>query len=84
MMVWTQLDAVRKELELLKLIDHPNCIKVIEIIEDVPLKDDEGNDLSDDDLSNKIYVVMELAAYKEVMAWNENTYKFVPNKIFAN
>ena len=50
-----------------------------EIIEDVPQKDQDGNDISDDDLSNKIYVIMELAVYKEVMTWNENTYKFVPN-----
>jgi kinase len=26
---------------------------------------------------------MELAVYKEVMTWNENTYKFDPNKLFG-
>ena len=24
-------------------------------------------------------MIMELAKYKEIMSWNENTYKFVPN-----
>lgn len=61
MQVFTQLDAVRKELAILSHLDHPNIIRVLEIIEDVPAKDSDGNDVSDDDASDKIYVVMELA-----------------------
>jgi serine/threonine protein kinase len=66
---------VRKELDILGKLNHHNIIKVHEIIEDV---DDS------DDGSDKIYVVMELAIYKEIMTWNETTYKFVPNRIFAS
>ena len=73
------MDAVRKEIEIMKLVKHENCIQLHEVIEDVPKKDDEGNDISDDDLSQKIYMVMELAKFKEVMSWNVNNYKFLPN-----
>jgi serine/threonine protein kinase len=45
----------------------------------LPKKDAEGNDMSDEDLSEKIYMVMELARYKEVMTWDLNNYKFIPN-----
>jgi serine/threonine protein kinase len=79
MLIWTQLDAVRKEIDIMKLVNHNNCIQLYEVIEDVPKKDDEGNDISDDELSEKIYLVMELARHKEVMTWNLNDYKFVPN-----
>lgn len=76
MQVVTQLDSVRKELDILaKNLRHPNIIRVDEIIED----DDEQDDGSD-----KIYVVMELAIFKEIMAWNEATYQFVPNKVFES
>ena len=75
MQIFTQLDSVRKELNILTKLEHPNIIQVDEIIED-----NENND----DASDKIYVVMELALYKEVMTWNENTYQFVPNKIFGS
>jgi [calcium/calmodulin-dependent protein kinase] kinase len=67
----------------MKHIDHPNCIKLYEVIEDEPLKDEEGNELSDDDLSEKIYLIMELAKYKEVMSWNTSNYKFEPNPFFG-
>ena len=83
MQVYTQLDAVRKEIEIMKHIDHSNCVKLYEVIEDVPAKDDEGNDVSDDDLSEKIYLVMELSKYKEVMSWNTGNYKFEPNSCFG-
>lgn len=63
----------------MKQVHHENCIQLHEVIEDLPKKDDEGNDISDDDLSQKLYMVMELAKYKEVMSWNINNYKFIPN-----
>jgi serine/threonine protein kinase len=74
---------VRKEIEIMKCVDHVNCVKLYEVIEDVPQKNEEGNDVSDDDLSEKIYLIMELARHKEVMSWNTNTYKFEPNPIFG-
>lgn len=82
MQIVTQLNAVRKELDILCQIDHPNIIKVFEIIEDIPKKDKDGNDISDDQLSDKIFVIMELAQFKEVMKWNEKTYEFLPNPVF--
>lgn len=45
------------------------------MIEDKYEEDEEGAD----EQSEKLYMVMELAKYKEVMTWNENTYTFVPN-----
>ena len=51
MQIWTQLDAVRKEIDIMKQVSHQNCIQLFEVIEDLPKQDDEGNDISDDDLS---------------------------------
>lgn len=82
MQVLTQLDSVRKEIQIMKHINHPNCIKLYEVIEDVPQKDADGNDISDDDHSEKIYLIMELAKFKEVMSWNTNSYRFEPNAYF--
>ena len=79
MQIWTQLDAVRKEIDIMKQVSHQNCIQLFEVIEDLPKQNDEGNDISDDDLSQKLYMIMELAKYKEVMTWNVNNYKFIPN-----
>ena len=73
------MDAVRKEIDIMKQVSHQNCIQLFEVIEDLPKQDDEGNDISDDDLSQKLYMIMELAKYKEVMTWNVNNYKFIPN-----
>ena len=39
----------------------------------------EEGDEDEDEQSEKLYMIMELAKYREVMTWNENTYKFVPN-----
>lgn len=80
MQIHTQLDNVRKELDILSKVNHQNIIKVHEIIEDVPA---QNMDQSDDEASDKIYVIMELAVYKEVMTWNENTYQFAPNPVFG-
>jgi hypothetical protein len=50
------------------------------VIEDVPKLDEDGNELSDGEpTSEKIYLIIELARYKELMIWNVNTYKFTPN-----
>ena len=49
MQVYTQLDAVRKEIEIHKMVNHPNCIKLYEVIEDVLKKDEDGNEISDDE-----------------------------------
>ena len=49
MLIWTQLDAVRKEIDIMKFVNHNNCIQLHEVIEDVPKKDDEGNDISDEE-----------------------------------
>ena len=69
MYIWTQLDAVRKELEIMKQINHKNCIKTLEIIED-----ESGES------SNKIYVIMELANLGVVQTWDEKQFKFVANQ----
>ena len=69
MVIWTQLDAVRQELEIHKLVKNENCIKMIEVIEDT----------SEDPDNEKIYAILELAKYKEIMTWDENASKFVPN-----
>jgi serine/threonine protein kinase len=69
MYIWTQLDAVRKELEIMKQINHKNCIKTLEIIED-----ESGES------SNKIYVIMELANLGVVQTWDEKQFKFDANQ----
>jgi len=57
------LDEVYSEIEILKLIDHPNIIKLQEII--------------DDPAADKLYLIMPLAEYGEIMTWNteENCFK---------
>lgn len=73
MTVWTQLDAVKKEIDIMKNIRNQNCIQLYEVIQDT--------DEDDDDASDKIYMILELAKYKEIMTWNSNSYDFVPNPI---
>jgi len=41
MRIYTQLDAVRKEIAIMKDIRHSNCIRLLEVIEDVPKKQQE-------------------------------------------
>ena len=47
---------------------------MVEVIEDVPVFDDDGEQISDDDASEKLYIIMELASNKEVMSWCQNNY----------
>lgn len=75
MMIWTQLDAVYKEIDVMKQVRHRNCIQLYEVIEDSYEQDDD----EEEERSEKLYMVMELAKYKEIMSWDENTYQFVPN-----
>ncbi len=39
MRIYTQLDAVRKEIAMMAQIDHPNCVKLHQVIEDVPARE---------------------------------------------
>ena len=57
-------------------VQHENCVQLYEVIEDRYEEEDEEGE---DDQSEKLYMIMELAKYKEIMSWNENTYRFVPN-----
>lgn len=102
MRIYTQLDAVRKEIAIMKEIRHNNCIRLYEVLEDVPSNQLEyvkqvysgldveyinQSDSDDDDsrtLSEKIYMVMELARYKEVMTWESSTFKFNANPVLLN
>ena len=64
----------------MKDVSHENCIQLYEVIEDKYEDDEDGAD----DQSEKLYMVMELAKFKEVMSWNENIYRFVPNPRLIN
>ena len=52
----TALDDVYKEIEIMKKLDHPNIIKLYEII--------------DDPCSDKLYLVMPVADYGESIEWD--------------
>ena len=52
----TALDDVYKEIEIMKKLDHPNIIKLYEII--------------DDPNSEKLYLVMPVADYGESIEWD--------------
>jgi hypothetical protein len=41
----------------------------------------QDTDEDDDEASDKIYMILELAKYKEIMTWNSNSYDFVPNPV---
>jgi serine/threonine protein kinase len=64
---------VKKEIDIMKNIRNQNCIQLYEVIQDA--------DENDEDASDKIYMILELAKYKEIMTWNSNSYDFVPNPI---
>ncbi len=57
----------------MKNIRNKNCIQLYEVIQDTDEDDDEASD--------KIYMILELAKYKEIMTWNSNSYDFVPNPV---
>ena len=44
MRVWTQLNAVYQEIDVMKDIQHQNCIRLYEVIEDNLKEDEEGAD----------------------------------------
>jgi [calcium/calmodulin-dependent protein kinase] kinase len=55
----TALDEVYEEIEIMKKIDHPNVIRLFEII--------------DDPSSDKLYLVMPVADYGECIEWDTKT-----------
>ena len=71
MQIWTQLDEVRKELEINRIVRNSHCIQVLEIIED-----------ETEEISDKIYVIMELSQFQEVMLWDTSKFVFKPNSVF--
>jgi [calcium/calmodulin-dependent protein kinase] kinase len=50
------LDDVYKEIEIMKKLDHPNIVKLYEII--------------DDPNSEKLYLIMPVADYGESIEWD--------------
>lgn len=68
----------------MKKVNHKNCIKLYEVMEDVPQKDEDGNELSDDNLSEKLYMILEFARHKEIMSWSTDQLQFVSNPFIAN
>ena len=77
MQIWSQLDAVRQEIELMSKLDHENCIKLFEVIEDEENEDDD--DMFGEQPSDKLYMIVELAKYKEIMSWDSQQNKFKPS-----
>ena len=73
MQIWTQLDEVRKELEINRIVRNSHCIQVFEIIED-----------DTEEISDKIYVIMELSQFQEVMHWDTSKFIFKPNGVFQS
>ena len=60
------LEDVMKEIAIMKKIDHPNVLKLFEVIDD---KEDD-----------KLIMVIEFAKVGEIMTWDEDSYVFKPNK----
>lgn len=57
-------DLVIKEIDIMKSLNHPNVIRLHEVI----------NPPNEEDL----LLVIDYAKYGEIMSWNEETHKFVP------
>jgi len=60
---YTLLDQVRHEIDILKDLDHPNILRLKQVIE------------SPD--THKIYLVLEYAERGQVMKWSESTLRYV-------
>lgn len=58
------LDNVLREIAIMKKLEHPNVIQLYEVI--------------DDEVGDKLYMVMDYAKYGEVMKWNIKTLTFTP------
>jgi serine/threonine protein kinase len=61
----TALDEVYQEIDIMRKLNHPNLMRVFEII--------------DSPLSEKLYLVMPVADYGECMSFDGATHEFVPN-----
>jgi len=61
---------VYKEIEIMKQVEHPNIIRLHEVI--------------DDPVSDKLYLVLPLAEYGECMTWNSEEFAFMPNPKLIN
>ncbi len=61
----TALDEVYKEIDVMRKLNHPNLMRVIEII-DCPL-------------SEKLYLIMPVADYGECMSFCGSSKTFIPN-----
>ena len=57
------LEDIQKEIAIMKKLEHPNIIKLYEVL------DDPRND--------KLYLVMEYAEEKQLIEWEEDTNKFI-------
>ena len=72
------LQDTLREIEIMKLMEHVNTIRLHEVIDDV-----QGDKLY---LSNKLFcinihkiLVIDFAEHGELMHWNDQTCKFKPN-----
>jgi serine/threonine protein kinase len=61
----TALDEIYSEIEIMKLLDHDNIVKLHEVI--------------DDPASDKLYLIIPLAEYGEIMSWNSKEDRFQIN-----
>jgi serine/threonine protein kinase len=61
----TALDEVYQEIEVMKSLNHGNIIKLYEVI--------------DDPESDKMYLIMPVADYGEIMDWKSEENMFQPN-----
>jgi serine/threonine protein kinase len=61
----TALDEIYSEIEIMKLLDHDNIVKLHEVI--------------DDPASDKLYLIIPLAEYGEIISWNSKEDRFQIN-----
>ena len=57
MVVTTALDNAKREIAVMKKIEHPHLVKLYEVI--------------NDDMHDELYLVMEHIPYGQIMSWNE-------------